>query len=352
MMEDSNDLDDVAHFLSSPNEINEVSSNENALQSSGDNIYIEGLTPSTIDSPCQNQTFRLFDDDLSYDHGNDFPARVIVSSPQYNIDTTSLHNSNEEIHQNVSLVKPDIHGLTQGKINSLPSKQLNYLPNSNSSQSDDVQSSSDSFLKNKLTVTLQRNDASHHLIEALRLEDNDPLVLVPLSMLQLGASRSRASREIYLNSQTERFSTSDRVTNAITSQWHPNSFVKTGQFSSLVAANQRLYQNIPRVEKKPHKTRMGNYGSGQPEKMQKFYVQFTKRKEKKQRLKKTFKMIPFYAKCVAMEQQNITIMEVEAVLAVEYSLNVLSNNIKDVEVFDISAVVLRIVGKRRCQHVM
>ena len=69
MMEDSNDLDDVAHFLSSPNEINEVSRNENALQSSGDNIYIEGLTPSTIDSPCQNQTFRLFDDDLSYDHG-------------------------------------------------------------------------------------------------------------------------------------------------------------------------------------------------------------------------------------------------------------------------------------------
>ena len=101
-------------------------------------------------------------------------------------------------------------------------------------------------------MTLQRNDESHHLIKALRLEDNDPLVLVPLSMLQLGASRSRASREIYLNSQTERFSTSDRVTNATTSQWHPNSFVKTGQFSSLVAANQRLYQNIPRVEKKPH----------------------------------------------------------------------------------------------------
>ena len=37
-------------------------------------------------------------------HGNDFTGNVSVSSPQYSIDTTSLHNSNEEIHQNVSLV--------------------------------------------------------------------------------------------------------------------------------------------------------------------------------------------------------------------------------------------------------
>ena len=40
----------------------------------------------------------------SIDHDNDIPVQVSVSSPQYSIDTTSLHNSNDEIHQNVSLV--------------------------------------------------------------------------------------------------------------------------------------------------------------------------------------------------------------------------------------------------------
>ena len=73
------------------------------------------------------------------------------------------------------------------------------------------ESSSDSFLKNKLTMTLQRNDESHHLIKALRLEDNDPLVMVPLSMLQLGASRSKASREMDLHSQTKRYSPSNTL---------------------------------------------------------------------------------------------------------------------------------------------
>ena len=70
MMEDSNNLDDVAHFLFSPNEINEVLSYEDVPQSSDDTISKEGLTSSTIDSSSQNQTFRLIDDDLSYDPGN------------------------------------------------------------------------------------------------------------------------------------------------------------------------------------------------------------------------------------------------------------------------------------------
>ena len=128
-------------------------------------------------------------------------------------------------------------------------KQPNYLSNSNSPQCDDVQSSSASFQKNKLSMTLQRNDESRHLIKAFQLEDNDPLVLVPLSMLQLGVSRSRASREMYQHSQTKRFSPSDSVTNAITSQRHPNSFVKTGQYSSSIAENQRPHQNIQCAEK-------------------------------------------------------------------------------------------------------
>ena len=69
MMEDSNNLDDVAHFLFSPNEINEVLSYEDVPQSSDDTISKEGLTSSTVDSSSQNQTFRLIDDDLSYDPG-------------------------------------------------------------------------------------------------------------------------------------------------------------------------------------------------------------------------------------------------------------------------------------------
>ena len=69
MMEDSNNLDDVAHFLFSPNEINKVLSYEDVPQSSDDTISKEGLTSSTIDSSSQNQTFRLIDDNLSYDPG-------------------------------------------------------------------------------------------------------------------------------------------------------------------------------------------------------------------------------------------------------------------------------------------
>ena len=98
-------------------------------------------------------------------------------------------------------------------------------------------------------MTLQGNDESHHLIKAFRLEDNDPLVLVPLSMLHLGASRSRDSREMDLPSQTTRFSPSVRMKNTTTSQRHPNSIVKTGQHSSLIAENQHSHQNIPRAEK-------------------------------------------------------------------------------------------------------
>ena len=123
------------------------------------------------------------------------------------------------------------------------------MPNSNSPQSDDVKSFSASFLKNKLAMTLQSNDENRHLTKAFQLEDNDPLVLVPLSMLQLGASKSKASREMNLNLQTHRFSPSDRVTNATASQRHPNSISETRQYCSLIAENQRLHQNIPRHEK-------------------------------------------------------------------------------------------------------
>ena len=98
-------------------------------------------------------------------------------------------------------------------------------------------------------MTLQSNDEIRHLIKAFQLEDNDPLVLVPLSMLQLGASKSRASREMNLHLQTHRFSPFDRVTNATASQRHPNSILETGQYCSLIAENQRSHQNIPRQEK-------------------------------------------------------------------------------------------------------
>ena len=98
-------------------------------------------------------------------------------------------------------------------------------------------------------MTFHHNDKSHHPIKACRLEDNDPLVLVPLSMLQLGGSRSRISREMDLHSQTKTYSPSNHLTNTIASQWHPNSLVQTRKNSSFEAENQRPYQNIPRPEK-------------------------------------------------------------------------------------------------------
>ena len=98
-------------------------------------------------------------------------------------------------------------------------------------------------------MTLQNNDESHHLIKSFRLDDNDPLVLVPLSMLHLGASTSRASREMDPPSQTTQFSPTVTMKSTTTSQRHPNSFVKTGQYSSLIAENQHPHQNIPRAAK-------------------------------------------------------------------------------------------------------
>ena len=98
-------------------------------------------------------------------------------------------------------------------------------------------------------MTLQRNDESHHPINACRIEDNDPLVLVPLSMLQLGGSQSRTPRENNLPSQIPRNSPSDQVKNATTSKRYPNSFVETGQHSSFEPENQRPYQNIQRAKK-------------------------------------------------------------------------------------------------------
>ena len=72
MTEDSYDLDDVSHFLFSPNEINEVLCYENILQSSDDNVLNEELTQSTIYGSNENQTFRLIEDDLSYDPGKQY----------------------------------------------------------------------------------------------------------------------------------------------------------------------------------------------------------------------------------------------------------------------------------------
>ena len=69
MTEVSNDHDDVLHFLFSPNEMNEVLSYENFLQSSDDYVLSQELKPSSIDARSQNQTLRLIEDDLSYDPG-------------------------------------------------------------------------------------------------------------------------------------------------------------------------------------------------------------------------------------------------------------------------------------------
>ena len=75
MTEASNDLDDVSHFLFSPNDINEVLSYENVLQSSDDNVSNEELASSEIDGLSQNHAFRLVDDDVSYD-----PGKTIISN--------------------------------------------------------------------------------------------------------------------------------------------------------------------------------------------------------------------------------------------------------------------------------
>ena len=95
MTEDSNGLDDVAHFLFYPDEMNEVLSYEDALHSSNDNVSNEGLKSSTIDGPCQNQIFRLIDDDLSYD-----PGKAIISNTKiglfrkYSVERNTTLNPN------------------------------------------------------------------------------------------------------------------------------------------------------------------------------------------------------------------------------------------------------------------
>ena len=98
-------------------------------------------------------------------------------------------------------------------------------------------------------MTLHRNDKSHHPIKACRLNDNDPLVLVPLSMLQLGGSQFKTHREMNRPYQIRRNSPSERVIKATTSIRRPNSFIKPGQHSSFEAENQRPNLNIPRAEK-------------------------------------------------------------------------------------------------------
>ena len=76
MTENSNDLDDVSHFLFSPNELNEVLNYEDALQSADESVLNECLPSSSIDGPSQNQTFRLIDDNLSLD-----PGKTIIIIP-------------------------------------------------------------------------------------------------------------------------------------------------------------------------------------------------------------------------------------------------------------------------------
>ena len=57
--------------------------------------FISSCTSSFILSPGTSQSIH---------QGNEFQEQISVSSPQYSIDTAPLNDSNDGIHQNVSLV--------------------------------------------------------------------------------------------------------------------------------------------------------------------------------------------------------------------------------------------------------
>ena len=139
--------------------------------------------------------------------------------------------------------------MTQTSSNSVQLEQRNSLRHSNSPQPDGVLYTSPSFVQNKIPMALKRYNERNRPIKAYRFEDNDPFVLVPLSMLQLGCFRSGLSKEEELQSQTRRCTPSVRSTNAHTSKTHHDSFVNTKNHSPFEATNQYAFQETTSEEK-------------------------------------------------------------------------------------------------------
>ena len=266
MTEVASDNPDFTDFLFSPNGMEEVVSYEDFLQSFNNEFSSDDLATSVVQCLDPSQTFRPTEEILSDNpDSNKFnsPSQGLIikgpdeSNPTLNRDDITSCNSHSTYSPSTSQ-SCYIDGDVQTQI-SIPSVQSNFDTTSLHNCQDKTVIISQHNYERKESYTKSEPLPSFHseqtgttllMINDILPKDSDPLVLVPLSMLQLYSFRSERSQDNFSPSQTRRHSSSVRAKNANTLRGDTYSFSKTVKSSSLALQKQHTYQDMFNVLKK------------------------------------------------------------------------------------------------------